>query len=113
VSRNDLIANPFSYKGQIVAIQMRFIQAVAEDEAIFANYCGLARQPVVVKRTPVANLQSGEADVIVVRVLGMRKSADGTGSIPDLELVGIYRCSDKDSGCTDFAKFNRYGELMR
>jgi hypothetical protein len=94
-------------------MQVWFIQAVAEDEGIFANYCGLACDALYVKGVKVANLQPGEADVIAVRVLGMRKPTVGEGSIPSLELVGMHRCTDRSSGCNDFAKFNREGNLAQ
>jgi uncharacterized protein YecT (DUF1311 family) len=113
VGRSKITANPFAYKGQIVAMQMWFIKATAENEAIFANYCGLACDPLFVRKVDVSTLQPGEAVVIAVRVVGMRKPTFGEGSIPDLELVGIRRCSEQRSGCNDFGKFDRDGDLIR
>jgi hypothetical protein len=112
VRRDNIIANPFSYKGMIVGLQAWFIQAVSENEAIFANYCGLACGPIFIRNTPVATMRAGEAVVLAVKVIGMRTLPNGGGSIPDLEFVGIFHCTDSASGCTDFArKFDRYGGL--
>jgi hypothetical protein len=113
VSRNELIANPFVFKDKIVAVQNWFIQAVSENEAIFANYCGLACDPIFVTNVPVATLRNGEAVILAVKVLGMKKSPMTGVSVPDLQLVGMYHCKDSSSGCADFANFNREGALIR
>jgi uncharacterized protein YecT (DUF1311 family) len=104
-SRQQLITNPFLFKDKVMDVAGTFIRMLTENEAIFdVPDCLVAACPdaIIVKKVPPTLFSGKGPAILALRVLGTRVPNGGSAiaSIPDLEFVGAYRCTQQ--GCTDF-----------
>jgi len=90
-----VVANPFAYKGQVVAFPARFDRMLSENEALFSG-------ELIVTGVPTTQFRGGENLILAVMDRGIRtvKGAMGEASVPDLQYMGVYVC--KLGGCADF-----------
>jgi len=105
VGRESLVANPYKYKGNVIAFQAWFVGSVS-DTAIFSDRFGALDQALSVQTMSGRSFRKGEPVVVAVQVLG----PDSGQEFENLSLVEVYRC--KTVACSEFAKFNSSGELM-
>jgi hypothetical protein len=95
VSPRALMANPFPYKGKVVAVPADFLQMVSENEAIFGDLLvtgvGSTQFTVV-----------GRPSILAVRIQGFRAvrvPLAGEVNLPSGQLVGVHFCARP--GCPD------------
>ena len=101
VRSEDLVANPFVYKGTVVALQTVFVRMLSENEALFSlmrNF--LTRDEVVATAVPSTMFRGNEEMILGIRVLGTRtvKTPGGEVTLPYGEYVGAYKCSQPNCG---------------
>ena len=101
VESDELNANPFRFKGQIVGVFSRFKKMISENEAMFgaADPKFDGSDVLIIGKVPSTTFSTAQGVALAVRVVGMRplKTANGETNIPDLEFVGLRFCSQ--SGC--------------
>lgn len=86
-------ANPFNYKGKVVAFRATFVRMISETNAEF-NADGTL---LVATGVPSTLFTGGDRIILAVRVNGLRP--EGGNSIPDLVFKARYRCLN--SACSD------------
>ena len=94
-----LVANPFAYKGQVVALPVDFERMMSENEAVFRGH---ANGQLIVSNVPTTKFRGAESLILAVLDRGLRTIRGATGeiSVPDLQYVGSYIC--RQGGCSDF-----------
>jgi uncharacterized protein YecT (DUF1311 family) len=84
VQADELAANPFRYKGRIVAVFTKFIQMNSENEAMFTNF-----GDINVKGVPSSRF-IGKWDEFL---LAMRVTGRNAAGAVEGEYVGSYKCT--------------------
>ncbi len=100
VSRAELIANPFVFKDQVVAVRANFIKMTDANEALFGeNTCAdkLCGDTITLLKVPTTAFKGNETLVLAIKANGTREIKGST--IPNLEYVGSYIC--KQNRCSD------------
>jgi len=97
VRDEELGANPFVYRGKVVALPTRFAWAPSEDEAVFFH-----RRDILVSGLSSEGFKGASFLVLAIRVLGAKavKFSGGPATISHGEFVGVYHCTH--AGCTEF-----------
>jgi hypothetical protein len=88
----DIVANPFAYRGQVIAFKTRFIRMVSESEAHFALN---GESSVRVTKVPAELFHGREVVELAVKMLGTTQERDsyrGESAIAYGEFVGAYLC---------------------
>ncbi len=94
----DLIANPFVYKGVVVAVQTIFARMLAENEAVFS----WNNQEILATGVPTTAFRGNETVILGIKVLGTKavKTPGGEVTLPYGEYVGAYKCARSD--CSEY-----------
>jgi hypothetical protein len=93
-------ANPFRFKGNVVGIRARFKRMSSESVASFFGDCARGGE-LVVSAVPAVRFSGGENVVLAVRVNGIRTVLGTDGfehSITDFEYIGDYECKSFNCG---------------
>ena len=98
VSVEQLNANPFVFKNQIVGLAGRFVRMIAEDRAIFE----IGTSSLVVSKLPSTQFRGNEQVVLALFVRGttLVKLNGVDETVPDLEYVGSALCATNK--CQDY-----------
>lgn len=111
----EISANPFQFKGQVVAVLGYFKKMISETEAVFGNLNARVDAAdlltVPLRATDAVFTQPNQGALLAVQVRGMRtvKAAGGEVQVPDIVLVGLARC--QESSCAEYGKFSSEGKL--
>jgi len=89
VRTQELIANPFVYKGTVVALQTVFERMLSENDAVFT-----LQGAIVVTGVPPTMFRGNEMVILAIKVLGAK---DG---VPYGEYVAVYKCAQY--GCPEY-----------
>lgn len=99
VGADQVVANPFVFKDQVVGLSVRFVRMIAEDRGVFAS----GGQPaLVVSKLPSTLFRGNEEAVIAVTVRGTTEvKLNGVElTVPDLNFVRSGLCTAY--GCSDY-----------
>ena len=110
ISCHQLSRNPFAWEGKLVGVpDLRFVQVRDRGVAIFSAGRGLDECNMLVSGIPsqvVTTLEETTQGVLAVRVLGIKQvsAAMGTYSLPHVQFVGAFLCSQSSNRCRDALK---------
>jgi uncharacterized protein YecT (DUF1311 family) len=94
----DVVANPFRFKGSVVAMQINFERMMSETEAVFEFGDGR----LLISGVPSTLFKGNEQAILAVRISGTRTVKTGVGEaiLPAGEYVGAYKCTQ--FGCPEY-----------
>jgi hypothetical protein len=87
-SRQQLVANPFTFRGRTVGLATSFGQMLSDKEAAFGS-----NGELVVTRVPSTLFRGNESVILAVKVIGTRSIKPPTGGeifVPYVEFVGAW-----------------------
>lgn len=84
VKPEQLLSNPFVYKGKTIAVYLKFIMMISENEALFGKTDNMSMPICIVKGVPNTLFTSGSY-TLAIKVLGLTESK-GTKSFLGFEL---------------------------
>ena len=95
----EVVANPFLFKGQTIAIKAVFSRMISDNEAVFGQIGG--NQFIVVANVPATKYAINNLVLLGVKVKGMRQLRPplGDANVADLEYSNGYFCQQSD--CMD------------
>jgi hypothetical protein len=98
VNTQELSANPFLYKGSVVAVPTTFMTMMSESDAMFRDN---GNWELFVSGVPTTLFRGGEQVILGVRVVGTKGAVTPGGqTLPSGEYVGVYKCLQYD--CNDY-----------
>lgn len=95
IEPEDLVGNPFQWRGQRVGVTLTFNQMISEKTALFTTW---RNQPVVVTGVPLSAF-SRRADAVIALVPAGTTSYAGVAA-PTGRYIASYQCGEV--GCKDF-----------